>query len=328
MQVAVTLVLVCGAGLLVATLRNLRAIDPGFVPTHLVAIEVETRGTAFESRRHRAASTARSSSAPARSRECSMPRWRRASPRSAVAMRSFPYVVVGQPRREGTEVSVTVVTPGYLATTRTPILAGRDFVEADTPAGERVAIANEAFVRRHFPVGSPLGARVRIDGLNGGELVTIVGVARDVRLGDRRSPPEPMLHIPAAQAGKWPFLLLLMRTRPRAGAGRARRDAVRSSRMLHRLRLSGCTNDGRCLRRGAAPRAARRGARLRRAPCSRSSSRWSASAASSDSPWRDARERSACEWPSARNERPSSGSFSAARSRWRRGASSSAARWR
>jgi len=212
-QVAVTLVLVCGAGLLVATLRNLRAIDPGFVPTHLVAIEVETRGTAFEP----------AGIVPVHREILDLARTVPGVLDVGMATRipaiggrdvSFPYAVVGQRRREGAEVSITVVTPGYLATTRTPILAGRDFVDADTPAGELVAIANEAFVRRHFSVGSPLGANVRVDGLNGGEVVTIVGVARDVRLGDRRSPPEPMLHIPAAQAGKWPFLILLMRTGP------------------------------------------------------------------------------------------------------------------
>ena len=213
LQVAITLVLVCGAGLLVATLRNLRAIDPGFVPTQLVAIEVETRGTAFEPAGvvpiHREILD-RARRVPGVLDAGMATRIPAIGGRDA----SFPYAIVGQPRREGTEVEVTVVTPGYLATTRTPILAGRDFVDADTPAGERIAIANEAFVRRHFPTGSPLGANVHIDRLNGGELVTIVGVARDVRLGDRRSPPEPMLHIPAAQAGKWPFLILLMRTGP------------------------------------------------------------------------------------------------------------------
>lgn len=237
MQVAVTLVLVCGAGLLVATLRNLRAIDPGFVPTHLVAISVETRGTAFEP----------GGIVPLHREILDRARMVPGVLDAAMATRipaiggrdaSFPYAVVGQPRRKDAEVSVTVVTPGYLATTRTPILAGRDFADADTPAGARVAIANEAFVRRHFPVGSPLGATVRIDGLNGGEVVSIVGVARDVRLGDRRSPPEPMLHIPASQAGKWPFLLLLMRTGPDpARVMPAVTHALEP--YAHRLRVSG-----------------------------------------------------------------------------------------
>ena len=213
MQVAMTLVLVCGSGLLIATLRNLRAIDPGFVPTHLVAIEVETRGTAFEPGgivpvhreildHVRTVSGVLDAGMATR------------IPAIGGRDRSFPYAVVGQPQRDGEQLSITAITPGYLATARTPVLAGRDLLDADTPASERVAVANEAFVRRHFPVGSPLGAAVRIDGLNGGEVVSIVGVARDVRLGDRRSPPEPMLYIPAAQAGKWPFLLLLMRTGP------------------------------------------------------------------------------------------------------------------
>ena len=237
MQVAVTLVLVCGAGLLVATLRNLRAIDPGFVPTHLVAIEVETRGTAFEADGivplHREI-LERARAVPGVLDAAMATRIPAIGGRNV----SFPYAVVGQPRRKGAEISVTVVTPGYLATTRTPILAGRDFVATDTPAGELVAVANEAFVRRHFSGGSPIGAAVRIDGLNGGELVTIVGVARDVRLGDRRSPPEPMLHIPAAQAGKWPFLLLLMRT----GPDPARVVPVVAHALepyAHRLQLSG-----------------------------------------------------------------------------------------
>jgi len=210
-QVAVSLVLVCGAGLLIATLRNLRAIDPGFASTHLVAISVETRGTEYE----------RGGIVPIY-REI-LERARRVPGVLSAAMAtripaiggrdaSFPYGVLGQLPHEPRQISLTVVTPGYLATSGTRLLQGRDFTDADTPTNRRVAIANEAFVARHFPVGSPIGAVVRIDELNGGETVTVIGVTRDVRFGDRRRSPEPMLFIPAAQAGKWPFLLLLMRT--------------------------------------------------------------------------------------------------------------------
>jgi hypothetical protein len=115
---------------------------------------------------------------------------------------------------EPTQLSLTVISPRYFATTRTPILVGRDFTDDDSHASPRVAIVNEAFVRRHFPSGSPLRTSVRLDGLNGGEVVTLVGVVHDVRLGDRRSAPEPMLFIPVSQAGNWPFLLLVMRTGP------------------------------------------------------------------------------------------------------------------
>jgi putative ABC transport system permease protein len=211
-QVAVTLVLVCGASLLVVTLRNLRAIDPGFVSTNLVALEVETRGTAFERR----------GIAPVHREILDRARAVRGITTAAMATRvpaiggrnaSFPYSLPGRPT-EPTQLSVTVISPGYFATIRTPILVGRDFTDDDSHASPRVAIVNEAFVRRHFPSGLPLGTSVRLDALNGGEAVAVVGVVHDVRLGDRRSAPEPMMFIPVSQAGNWPFLLLVMRTGP------------------------------------------------------------------------------------------------------------------
>jgi putative ABC transport system permease protein len=216
LQVAITLVLVCGAGLLVATLRNLRAVNPGFVSTHLVGVNIETRGTPLE----------RTGIVPLYPEI--LERVRAVSGVQAAAMATripaiggrdvtFPYAVGGRSAREPGEVSVTATTPGYFATSKTSLVAGRDFAETDTRSAPRIAVANEMFVRRHFAGSSPIGATVRIDGLNGGEEVTLVGVARDVRLGDRRSPPDPTLYVPAAQGGPWPFLLLLMRTGPEPG---------------------------------------------------------------------------------------------------------------
>jgi predicted permease len=210
-QVALTLVLVCGAALLVATLHNLRAVDPGFATSHLVAIDIETRGSEFE----------RGGIVPIyreildRARE--VPGVRAAAMATRVPAiggrnASFAYTLVGHASPEPDHVNVTVVTPGYFATSGTALRGGRDFGDGDTPASTRVAIANESFVRRHFVGRSPLGSAIRLEELNGGETVMIVGIAHDVRFGDRRSAPEPMLYIPAAQAGNWPFMLLLMRT--------------------------------------------------------------------------------------------------------------------
>jgi putative ABC transport system permease protein len=205
-------VLVCGAGLLVATLHNLRTVDPGFTSDHLVAVNVETRGTQYE-------------------REGIVPLHRDILERArvvpgvrSVAMstrvpaiggrnRSVPYHVIGRSTGDTAQLSLTVITPGYFATTATKLLVGRDFTNADTPASERVAIVNASFARRHFPSGeSPLGAQVRLEELNDGETVTIVGVAHEMRQGDRRTPQEPSIYVPALQAGNWPFLLLVMRT--------------------------------------------------------------------------------------------------------------------
>jgi predicted permease len=212
-QIAVSLVLVSEAALLVATLHNLRAVDPGFDSSHLVAIEIETRGTEYEHggivpiyreilQRAREVPGVHDAAMATR------------IPAIGGRTSTFGYRMAGAATPERDPVSVTVVTPGYFATARTAFRAGRDFSDIDRPGAPPVAIANEAFARRHFPGRSPLGGQVQIADLNGGETVSLVGVVRDVRFGDRRRAPEPMLYIPAAQAGKWPFFLLLMRTGP------------------------------------------------------------------------------------------------------------------
>jgi predicted permease len=210
-QVAVTLVLVCGAGLLVATLRNLRATDPGFATDRLAGMEIETRGTSYE----------RDGIVPLHQEI--LDRVRRVPGVVSVGMATripaiggrnanFEYTVVGQVSREHAGVDLTAITPGYFAMAGTSLIGGRDFNAADTPSGARVAIVNDAFARRHFAARSPIGAEVRLDGLNGGETVTIVGVVHDVRFGDRRTRQDPMVYVPATQAGNWPFLVLMMRT--------------------------------------------------------------------------------------------------------------------
>jgi predicted permease len=210
-QVALALVLVSGAGLLVATLRNLRRVDPGFASEHLVMAAIETRGTSYE----------RGGIVPIHGEILDRVRGVPGVLAAGMATRvpafggrnvSYHYAIVGESGTQPTQLSLTVATPGYFGATQTRIVAGRDFDPGDTQANERVAIVNEAFAKRHFDGRPRIGATVRIDGLNGGETVSIVGIIRDIRFGDRRTPAEPMIYIPAAQAGNWPFLLLAVRT--------------------------------------------------------------------------------------------------------------------
>ena len=126
---------------------------------------------------------------------------------------SFNYHVIGRSTADSADLWLTVISPGYFVTTGTRLLSGRDFSSVDTPASERVAIVNASFARRHFPNGdSPIGAQVQLEGLNGGETVTIVGVAQDMRQGDRRTTQPPSIYVPALQAGNWPFFVMVMRT--------------------------------------------------------------------------------------------------------------------
>jgi predicted permease len=210
-QVAVTLVLVCGAGLLVATVRNLRTIDPGFASEHLLMVGLETRSTGFE----------RDGIVPLHQeildRVRHVPGVRSAGMATRIPsfggrnITSF-ITVLGQARYDSAEIDITSITPGYFATAGTRLVVGRDFDSRDSPTNARVAVVNQSFARRWFGDKSPLGAEVRLSDFNGGETVSIVGVVQDVRFGDRRTPQDPMVYLPATQTGKWPFFELMIRS--------------------------------------------------------------------------------------------------------------------
>jgi predicted permease len=210
-QVAVTLVLVCGAGLLTATLRNLRTVDPGFASDHLLMVSLETRATGFE----------RDGIIPLHQEILDRVRHLPGVQAAGMATRipAFggrtiisPYRILGRSSLDSADVEITAITPGYFATAGTRMMLGRDFETTDAAASPPVAIVNEAFARKHFNGASPVGAQIRVAEMNGGETVTIVGVVHDVRFGDRRSRQDPMLYLPTTQTGKWPFVELMVRS--------------------------------------------------------------------------------------------------------------------
>jgi predicted permease len=118
-----------------------------------------------------------------------------------------------------------LVSPGYFATLRIPIRAGRDFNERDSSRVPHVAIVNETFARRHFPGENPVG-RTLITGM--AQLPSeIVGVVADVRSTGLNTPPEPDYFLPALQRPET-FTNILVRTNVSAAAMTpAVRDALR-----------------------------------------------------------------------------------------------------
>jgi predicted permease len=119
------------------------------------------------------------------------------------------------------EVLANAVTPGYFATMRIAIVAGRDFVDADTEAAPRVAIVSESAVRRFWPSLSPqdaVGREIRLQpnvlqpGAGGRRPalvpITIVGIAADLQNG---STPSLFMYMPMAQQYS-PAIKFLTRT--------------------------------------------------------------------------------------------------------------------
>jgi putative ABC transport system permease protein len=106
--------------------------------------------------------------------------------------------VVGQPEvpeGEQDEARFRPVGPGWFRLLRIPLAAGREFVAADDGSAPRVAIVNQAFVRRYFPGGNPLGESINIFGVPR----EIVGVAGDVRFRGREADVQPTMYVPFHQ---------------------------------------------------------------------------------------------------------------------------------
>jgi predicted permease len=91
--------------------------------------------------------------------------------------------------------------PGYFQTIGTPLLAGRDFGDSDTATSVKVAIVNQAFVRKILKGADPLGKRFRLKEAPGKPrpLFEIVGVTEDNKFQDMHEEFLPFMYFPAAQ---------------------------------------------------------------------------------------------------------------------------------
>ena len=205
-QVAMSIVVLVGAALFLQTIRALRAADLGFRPDHLLlmALDPKTAGRSdgevvpfFRGVRERLLlvpgvtdvtfSTVRALSNSSWSAAVSVDG--RSGDLSARALRD-------------------AVGPDFFRTLGTPLLAGRDFTEADTGTAQKVAVINESFARAHFAGQDPLGRRI---GAERSEY-TIVGVARDARQVHVRDTPAPMWYVPYEQRPGLKHLNLIVRT--------------------------------------------------------------------------------------------------------------------
>jgi putative ABC transport system permease protein len=93
------------------------------------------------------------------------------------------------------------VSPAYLGTVRTPLLAGRGFNDGDTKTAPRVAVVNEILARKFFPNGDALGKYFRVHPEPGKPAlpIQIVGLAKDAKYESLREEAHPTAYFPIAQ---------------------------------------------------------------------------------------------------------------------------------
>ena len=193
-QVALSMVLLMGAGLFVRTLQNLERLDPGFRSQGVLLVNLDPRRAGYKDVRLTtlyaellekfAHSPGVLSAAMSSHTPLSGGVW------------SEPVSIDGQPpTRESAHVNL--ISSRYFETLGTPLMLGRGISDEDRPGAPGVTIVNEAFVRR-FLEGRPLGQTVFIPNPHY-QSFEIVGVVRDTLSRSLREPAPPSLYLPAFQ---------------------------------------------------------------------------------------------------------------------------------
>ena len=201
-QVALSLVLVVGAGLFVRTFASLASLDLGFDRDPVLIVEVDAR--------HAAPDAAQRAGLYSRARDAAagVPGVAHAAvslipPVGNMIWNDIVEVENGPdlPERDR-EANINGLTPGWFAAYGTALLAGRDFDARDRPGAPGVVIVNEAFARKYLGGGSPIGRRVREVGRPDRQppWVEVVGVAADAVYVSLREPVPPTIYKPLAQA--------------------------------------------------------------------------------------------------------------------------------
>ncbi|WP_321476222.1 ABC transporter permease [uncultured Paludibaculum sp.] len=209
-QVALALMLLIGAGLMGASLRNVAAIEPGFRAERVLTMEYRLAPGKYASASRQATMQYRIVASVAAVPGVASAALVGALPFSGNANR----ISITLPDRpEPVAIGYNPVSPGYFRTAGIPLLKGRDFSFADGENSQAVALVNRTFADRFWPGRDVLGRQIRIStGASASTPVTIVGIVGDVKQFALIDGSEPQLYRPYAQ-DPYDFATLVVRTK-------------------------------------------------------------------------------------------------------------------
>jgi len=198
-QVAVSLVLLVGAGLFAGSLHNLRSLDLGFRPDRVLVFQLDPRGAGYQI-----------DQTPALYRR--ILEAVHAIPGVESASLSFRTLLSGARRSdsvevegyeaqpgEGNSVRVLYVSPEYFNTVGMRLLDGRAIDEGDREGSAPVVVVNEAFAEHFFQGRRALGGRIRFDSAGEAPGLEIVGVVADAKYNEMREEAPPLTFLPVFQ---------------------------------------------------------------------------------------------------------------------------------
>ncbi len=211
-QIALSVVVLVGAGLLVRTLENLRSINPGFDPQNVLLFGIDPTLLGYSP------AQIRNLYRDLQTQLAALPGVTSVSYSSDSLLDngwwSTGVHIEGQPANENASTYMLAVGPEFFSTMYIPLRAGRAFTPADiaeavsaqeAPRGARAAanqaplamMVNESFARKYFANQNPLGKEVS----RSNRTLQIVGVVGDTKYGDLRTPIGPLAFIPVVNRG-------------------------------------------------------------------------------------------------------------------------------
>jgi putative ABC transport system permease protein len=207
-EVALSLMLLVGAGLMVRTLWALRGTDPGFQPANLLTLKTPIPGASEKAQRTRFYDEFLP-------RVAALPGVKSVAAIDNLPMEGGseqPIAVDGRPVEVFAlqrNVSVRSATPNYFHTMQIPIRAGRDFNLADTTSEKSVAVISQAMANLFWPDENPVGKRFRIS-FTPETVREVIGVVGDIKArGLDVLDPVTMLYLPMRQDEKFAVSLVV-----------------------------------------------------------------------------------------------------------------------
>jgi putative ABC transport system permease protein len=214
-EVALTLVVVVGAGLMIASVARLLGVDPGLDPRNVLMMSLSLPQEDLYY------------GPPGNPRFCqALDEQMGAVPGViSVSLVAHPplagggagrrFTIEGRPAPAPDQepgAGYSVACPNVMRTLGVPLASGREFTMADTLGAPPVALINESMARRFWPGEDAVGKRFKIGGFaSSNPWLTVVGVSRDVRHFGLDEDLRPSFLRPYAQAG-WPFATVVVKT--------------------------------------------------------------------------------------------------------------------
>jgi putative ABC transport system permease protein len=220
-EVALSIILLAGAGLLLRSFWRVLEVRPGFNPSHLTTVQMDKRAAfLMEIYRRVAELPGVEQSAIAGNDTLPMNSGRNYSP--------FSIQGRATDSERGPIADIAIVDTRYFHTMEVPLMAGRNFTVGDKNTTQAVAVIDQALARRYWPGQDPIGQQVKFGFGPGPKGVTIVGVVDDVKSDGFEAPSVPHIYVAMGQFAPINAVLFLRSRSDAEHLGEAVRHVVES----------------------------------------------------------------------------------------------------